>query len=246
MYKHISYKASPTNLHNRKQCIIKDNRNTISEARIRYLEIIQGIVLRMSNNSFTLKGWAITLTSAAIGVIALNKDINATYICIISFLVNISFIFLDCHFLSHERIYRNLYDKVRKQNGPLDFNVMDLNIHKSNNTTKRKCACSKCITFFYGSMLIAIFFSHPYIQNNILMELHNIIYFIINVVIYFIIIIFLYFIYRVTKHYCIKNKGFRNIKCIYKKKIYKKLNNIYNSRKITRRRSYGLPSNESI
>ncbi len=42
------------------------------EAKIHYLEMIQGIIDRMGSNSFMLKGWAITL---AVGVFALSdKD----------------------------------------------------------------------------------------------------------------------------------------------------------------------------
>ena len=34
------------------------------EKKLKHLEFIQNVILRMNNNSFLIKGWAITLISA--------------------------------------------------------------------------------------------------------------------------------------------------------------------------------------
>lgn len=46
------------------------------ESKLKILEMIQGIVNRMSSNSFTLKGWSITLVAAifALSIQDVNKD----------------------------------------------------------------------------------------------------------------------------------------------------------------------------
>lgn len=51
-----------------------------SETKIRYLELIQNVITRMANNSFMLKGWAITLVA---GIFALaSKDANKSFFLI--------------------------------------------------------------------------------------------------------------------------------------------------------------------
>ena len=40
------------------------------EMKLKHLEFIQGIITRMANNSFMLKGWAVTLVA---GIFALSS-----------------------------------------------------------------------------------------------------------------------------------------------------------------------------
>ncbi len=47
------------------------------ENKIKYLELVQSIISRMANNSFMLKGWAVTLIS---GIFVLSgKDTDELY-----------------------------------------------------------------------------------------------------------------------------------------------------------------------
>lgn len=57
----------------------------IEEAKIRYLEMIQGIINRMAGNSFALKGWAVTLISG-IFVLA-GKDTDKMYFLVLEFTI---------------------------------------------------------------------------------------------------------------------------------------------------------------
>jgi len=77
----------------------------------KHLEFIQGVINRMAGNSFLLKGWAITLVVALFALSAENT--NQSYIVIACFPV-IAFWILDGYFLSQERLFRALYDHVRK------------------------------------------------------------------------------------------------------------------------------------
>ena len=74
-----------------------------------YMDMIQGIINRMANNSFMLKGWAVTLI-AGIFVLA-SKDTDKMYF-LIAYIPIILFWLLDSYYLSLERLYRKLYDKV--------------------------------------------------------------------------------------------------------------------------------------
>lgn len=79
------------------------------EKKIKHLELIQGVITRMTNNSFMLKGWAVTLIA---GIFALAvKEIGNLYLWV-AYIPIIAFWFLDSYYLLQERLYRSLYKKV--------------------------------------------------------------------------------------------------------------------------------------
>ena len=77
-----------------------------------HLEMIQGVVNRLSHNSFLLKGWSVILVSAMFAIAA--KDSNMIFIYL-AYFPAISFWGLDGYFLHQERLFRALYDHVRKK-----------------------------------------------------------------------------------------------------------------------------------
>lgn len=133
--------------------------------KLKHLEFIQNIINRMNANSFLLKGWAITLTSALFALAA--KDANINYV-LISYIVIPVFWILDGFFISRERQYRSLYDEVRKI--PTDSVDFDLNTTKfdcGKNTWISGCL-SKTLLIFYGititATLAVMFLISPYCQ----------------------------------------------------------------------------------
>ena len=82
--------------------------------KLDYLKLIQDVISRMANNSFLLKGWSITLASGIFGLFAIN-DIGFVYYQLF-YLLLIVFWVLDSYYLRQERLYRGLYDRVRKKN----------------------------------------------------------------------------------------------------------------------------------
>jgi hypothetical protein len=80
------------------------------EAKLKYLEFIQGAIDRMANNSFLLKGWCVTLVSALFALAA--KDSNPKFLYV-TFIPVIMFWILDAYFLRQERLFRKKYDEVR-------------------------------------------------------------------------------------------------------------------------------------
>lgn len=101
------------------------------ESKIKHLEIIQTTINRLSGNTFLLRGWCITLTSALIAISESTLKFNSI---IITFPILI-FWGLDAYFLSRERRYRSLYDKVRKlQENKIDFSMDAKPFKKGKNT----------------------------------------------------------------------------------------------------------------
>ena len=77
----------------------------------KHLDYIQAVITRMGNNSFLIKGWAITLTSA---LLALGVAHPTSHIILIANVCLLMFWILDAFFLATEQRYRKLYNKVRK------------------------------------------------------------------------------------------------------------------------------------
>ena len=92
------------------------------ERLVKHLEFIQGVINRMAHNSFLLKGWSVTLV-AAIFVLA-AKDANERY-AILGLFPGFAFWGLDPYYLRQERLFRKLYDAVRKGEVHDDCFAMD-------------------------------------------------------------------------------------------------------------------------
>lgn len=78
---------------------------------VKHLEMIQAVVTRLAQNSFAMKGWAVTLVAASFALGA--KEGSAAYVLLALF-PNLSFWGLDASCLRRERLYRCLFDAVRK------------------------------------------------------------------------------------------------------------------------------------
>ena len=94
------------------------------EKKQSHLEMIQGVVNRLSHNSFLLKGWSVILVSAMFALAA--KDAKVVFIYL-AYFPAISFWGLDGYFLHQERLFRALYDHVRS----LDEKDVDFSMNTS-------------------------------------------------------------------------------------------------------------------
>lgn len=124
------------------------------ENKRKHLEFIQGVINRMAGNSFFLKGWAITLIAALFALS--TKDTNPKYIFIAYFPVIIFWV-LDGYFLSQERLFRDLYDDVRKlDEKDIDFS-MDTRKYKKNERNSWLCSMfSETLLWFYLSLIVVM------------------------------------------------------------------------------------------
>ena len=130
----------------------------MDEKKIKHLEMIMTVIDRMGIYSFLLKGWSVTLV---VGIFALtSKDVPKVYISL-TFFPAILFWVLDAFYLWQERMFRSLYEYVRKRNeDKIDFSmdvskVSDKKIYGESNTWKN-AAFSRTTLLFHGSTLMAI------------------------------------------------------------------------------------------
>ena len=132
--------------------------NNACEKKMKHLEMVEGIIERMGNNSFQLKGWAVTLVSI-IG--ALSAQGSDRRFFLLSFLPLVAFWLLDSFYLQKERKYRILYKNIYiKEESKIDFNMDTRNIVMSDKEASRicyfKCLFSITEVLFYGVIAVAI------------------------------------------------------------------------------------------
>lgn len=123
------------------------------ENKIKHLEMVQQIINRMASNSFALKGWSVTLIA---GIFALSsKDADKMYF-LVAYCPIIVFWFLDSYYLLQERLFRALYEKVRKfSEDEVDFNMnIALQEFKTKENTYSSCLISKTELWFYMPLAI--------------------------------------------------------------------------------------------
>ena len=118
------------------------------ENKIKHLEMIQGVINRMSNNCFKLKGWAVTLVSAIVALAA--KDTEKLYYLVV-YVPVIVFLLLDSYYLLQEKLYRELYNEVRLKNDDSTDFSMDASKfkNKTSNYTYIKYIYTKTTSGFY-------------------------------------------------------------------------------------------------
>lgn len=137
--------------------------------KIQHLQMIQSVITRMASNSFSLKGWAVTLVAAIFALTWANISRNFLLIALIPIF---AFWALDAYYLNLERKNRKLYDKVRKMDEEeIDFS-MNSSLPELQDQTTRYWFCfwSSTEKKFYLPLLAVVIIpplvtAFPYIMN---------------------------------------------------------------------------------
>jgi len=128
------------------------------------IDLIQGVITRMANNSFMLKGWLISLIAV---VLALSKDsllsCDLKLILLILCFPIIIFWYLDAFFLHREKCYRELYDWVIKNRMTSNEKLYSLDFRPHQKKVKSifRIMFSQTLFPFYGlafSLLVILMF----------------------------------------------------------------------------------------
>jgi hypothetical protein len=108
----------------------------------------------MASNLFYLKGWAITLIAALFALS--SKDTNLSYFFIVYFPVFIFWI-LDGYFLSQERLYRALYNDVRKlDEKDVDFSMNTEKYKQDKKNSWLQSMIAPTLLWFYIPLILAM------------------------------------------------------------------------------------------
>ena len=126
-------------------------------AKLKHLEMIQAIIKRMASNSFHLKSWSVILVSALFALSARNSNIYYIYL---AYFPAIAFWILDGYFLWQEKLFRKLYDKVRKfPENEINFSM------KTSEFMKNKKVCNE---WFKEMISVTLIIFHGIIIGSIL------------------------------------------------------------------------------
>jgi hypothetical protein len=125
------------------------------ESKLKHLDFIQAVINRMSNNSFLIKGWSVTLVSAVF--VLSTKDGNSSIIPV-AYLPVLVFWFLDAYFLRQERLFRKHYDVIRaKDASDIDFSL-NVSGYSSMVEDYFKTILSITLRWFHGALLLIVIF----------------------------------------------------------------------------------------
>ncbi len=118
-----------------------------------HLAMIQGVVNRLAQDSFLLKGWSVVLVSALFALAANNSNQHFVYL---AYFPAIAFWILDGYFLWQERLFRALYDKVRVLNeDDIDFS-MNTSELRAENKSWCDAILSNTLLIFHGTVIGSI------------------------------------------------------------------------------------------
>jgi hypothetical protein len=115
------------------------------------IDLIQACINRMANNSFLLKGWAISIIAVVLALA--DKAANPALLSTILLIPLISFWYLDAFFLRTEKMYRKMYTWVlEKRKANDDSFLYDLNPHRFKDEVESswKIMWSITLKWFYG------------------------------------------------------------------------------------------------
>ena len=117
------------------------------DAKLKHLELIQGVINRLAGNSFYIKGWAVVLLSALL-VLVVREDRGE--LSLLGLLPVLVFWGLDAYFLWQERLFRALYDRVRLiDEAEIDFS-MDVGVVRADSRlTWSRALVSRTLSPFY-------------------------------------------------------------------------------------------------
>lgn len=120
----------------------------------KHLEFIQGVVNRLSTNSFLLKGWSVGLVSALFALAAHNSNAKFVFLAYVP-----AFMFwgLDGYCLWQERLYRRLFDTIRKRpEEDTDFSMSTASISRFKGLSWVESVFSKTQLVFHGTIVFTI------------------------------------------------------------------------------------------
>ena len=95
------------------------------EILMKEIDLIQGCINRMAQNSFVIKGWTITLIAVVLALLPETVDLQV--LSGVGVIATLCFWYLDAFFLRTERLYRWKYEWVIKNRKVSAEHCYDLN-----------------------------------------------------------------------------------------------------------------------
>lgn len=130
--------------------------NAMHDSQMKHLELIIGVISRITQNSFAMKGWAIGLVSA---ILIAAYHIGGWVYSAVALLPVFVFWGLDAYYLKLERLFRKHYDYIRSlTTSEWDKDPFAMKVEQHENSVQswiRTCR-SVSVIWFYAPIMIAV------------------------------------------------------------------------------------------
>jgi hypothetical protein len=114
----------------------------------KHMDYIQSVISRLANNSFVMKGWALTLSSTLLGFAASQ---SLTTLALAAVIPAVVFWLLDTYYLRQERAFREMFkDVAAKRVG--NFEIKPTPYAK--NQPWLNVGFSISLSVFYGAIIV--------------------------------------------------------------------------------------------
>jgi hypothetical protein len=114
----------------------------------KHMDYVQAVIARLANNSFVMKGWALTLSSALLGFAASRGQ---AMLAIAAVVPAVAFWVLDTYYLRQERAFRAMFDDVSAKK-VIDFEIKPAPYAKQQSWWRAGKSLS--LSAFYGSIIV--------------------------------------------------------------------------------------------
>ena len=115
---------------------------------VEHLKLIQGVINRMAQVSFILKGWTVTI---AVGGLGFAVGTSNSWLGLLTLFPTLVFWGLDAYYLRQERLFRCLYKKVclDSDGAKIPFFLMDTAICENDVGSWFKTLWRPTVRWFY-------------------------------------------------------------------------------------------------
>lgn len=120
---------------------------------LKHLDMLQATITRLAANSFTLRGWSVTLIA---GLFALaSKDANPRLV-VVGLLPVIAFWWLDSYYVLQERRFRTLFNHVARRDVSVPaFSMNPDNVPHESKELQEAVLRGTCPAF-HGTLLLTV------------------------------------------------------------------------------------------
>lgn len=133
--------------------------NDLNNVLLKEIDLIQSCINRMAQNSFMVKGWAISLVAVVLAL--LPEAFDLTGLCLIGIVATVCFWYLDAFFLRTEKLYRWKYDWILSKRLTCKEYCYDLNPYNEKmwiaNKNESPKKIPKIVAMMFTKTLIPIY-----------------------------------------------------------------------------------------
>jgi len=134
--------------------MLKRDMTEFDQAKIAHLQMVQNVITRMASNSFALKAVTVTLTAGVLAFTGAATDPSPQIL--LAALVPLVMLWgMDAQYLRLERLFRRLYDAIRRGEVEEPFS-MNIGPYSKDEQDVARIAMSWSVVVFYAPIAVVL------------------------------------------------------------------------------------------